>query len=438
MMKQVMQVSQACVPSFLSQAKKSASQKKKKPTSASNANASAQVPLEVATPETESDVEQLSGMSDAENASDAEGPKKLFTKTMNLEDKLVAVMVTIFQGSSYDENFREIEPTTVPGERISTYSLLCRDVGLLHDYLSGAQQPPPAPSSWANLLEDLQHVPADSVTFNWECCSGCSDSGFPLCGARRSSTSSIPSRLGRRLRGSLAGQAPSATMNLMGLAVRRGHTVMCSDFSLKALISEWSEEQLGPNPFLKLQQECDQQFQLDFLPQELRHEEVPQQLQVVGELCAERGKAIVAALGGTIVYTVNPTRAPTDLYELKVLTVVSSWTGGADLPEAMQCSVGEGAHAKRGAAGHVTLTYASGGQLVTSMGHWIELTRIDTALESVMEVAARNFGRAEAEQLASEMNGLRSESERRECVQKWSKQMVQKSVPTRMKARTKY
>jgi len=385
--------------------------------------------------ETESsDVESLtrSLASEGTRGLGTDGPERLFSQSMKLDDKLVAVVITIFAGSSYDENFRAIEPTTVPGERISTYSMQCCDVAKLHDYIAGTQPVPACPSTWPALLEDIQSVPADSVTLNWECCSGCGDTGFPLCSiqAHRSSWSGLRRRV--------ATSAPSATMNLIGLALRRGFTVMCSDFSLKALISEWSEEQLGPNPFLKLEQECDDQFQLDFLPAELQNEEVPQQLQVVGELCAERGKAIVSALGGTIVYTVNPTRAPTKLYDLKVLTVVSTWTGAQAMPEAMKCCIGSGETEKRGAAGHITLTYASGGQIVTSMGHWIELTRIDTALDTVMRVAARHFGQDEAMLLHSEIDGLHSDSAKRECAQKWSKQMVQKSVPTRMKARTKF
>jgi len=375
------------------------------------------------------DSDSESYISDPDQDLVTEGPNKLFTKTLNLEDKLVAVIVTISEGSSYDLNFQSIEPTTVPGERISTYSMECSDVGKLHDFLTGAQPVPAAPSTWAELIEDIRTVPADSVTLNWECCSGCGDSGFPLCSC------STPWS-GRRRRA--ATRAPSATMKLMGLSMRRGFTVMCSDFSLKALISEWSEEQLGPNPFLKFEQECSNQFQLDFVPSDLLNEEVPQQLQVVGELCGQQGRAIVAALGGTIVYTVNPCRTQTELYDLKVLTVVSTCSGAGPMPEAMQCSVGTGEGEKRGAAGHVTLTYASGGQIVTSMGHWIELTRIDTSLEHVLQAAARHFGQGEYLMVQSEMNELNTDAERRECVQKWSKSMVQKSVPTRMKARTKY
>ena len=32
----------------------------------------------------------------------------------------------------------------------------------------------------------------------------------------------------------------------------KGHMAMFSDFSLKALINEWSERELGPNPFKKV------------------------------------------------------------------------------------------------------------------------------------------------------------------------------------------
>merc|ERR1719428_1846296 len=108
----------------------------------------------------------------------------------------------------------------------------------------------------------------------------------------------------------------------MALVLNRGHTAMCSDFSLKSLIHEWSEQHLGPNPFKKVG-EISHRFQLEFVPSDLTHEDVPQQLQVVGELCRERGQAIVNAMGGTILYTVDPTRPRTGMYDLKVLTVVT-------------------------------------------------------------------------------------------------------------------
>lgn len=365
--------------------------------------------------------------------SSSQFPRKIFATDENLNDKLVGVVVTIFEGSSYDEMFREIKPTTVPGERLSTYAIQCRDVKTLYDYLAAVVPVPADESTWNLLIDDVQHVPADSVVFNWECCSGCGDHSFPCCAGEP--------RFGdvrRRSREDGPRGAASATMQFMALAVRRGHTVMCSDFSLKSLIYEWSEVHLGPNPFVKVG-ECTDQFQLEFVPSELQNEDVPQQLQVVGELCKDQGKAVVSALGGTILYTVNPKRLDTDLYNLKILTVATDYCGESmAMEEEMKCSLGEGENLRKGLAGHVTLTYASGGQLVTSMGHWIELTRINTSLESVLRVAAQEFGEAEVLDMQREYASKRTDAERFECVQKRASTMVQKSVPSRMKGRTKF
>jgi len=354
------------------------------------------------------------------------GPSKLFTQDESLKDKLVGVIVTIFEGSSYDAMFREIKPTTVPGERISTYSISCGDVEKLHVFLGSLVPIPEDQDGWRSLVEDVRQVPADSVVFNWECCSGCGDRPFP-CDCRQEQRDEVS-------------QAPGAsvTMQFMGFALRSGFTVMCSDFSLKSLICEWSEEHLGPNPFLRVG-ECDQSFCIEFVPAELQDEEVPQQLQVVGELCADKGKAVVTAMGSTIVYTVNPKRQPTDVYDLKVLTVATDFASSSgQVPEDLKCSVGEGGNQKRGAAAHVTLTYAEGGQLVTSMGHWIELTRIDASLESVLQVAAHNFGGAEAENFRRVYMEQATDGDRYQWLQQNCHKYVTSSAPTRMKCRTKF
>merc|ERR1719359_2104954 len=177
--------------------------------------------------------------------------------------------------------FREVKPTTVPGESVSTYSIGCSDVEKLHSYLASTV-PSLAENQqlWRNIVEDIRAVPADSVVFNWECCSACGDHAFPgsVCAEHFHEHAS-----GRPGAGGLGG---SATMQFIGFALRCGFTVMCSDFSLKSLIFEWSEEQLGPNPFMKVGQgQCSAgRFQLEFTPSDLENEEVPQQLQVVGQL----------------------------------------------------------------------------------------------------------------------------------------------------------
>jgi len=359
------------------------------------------------------------------------GPTKLFTAEKRTEAKLVGVVVTIFQGESYDEMFREVQPTTVPGERVSTYAVDCGDVGRLHDLLAAQGPGAEASGAWAGLVEDVRQVPPDSVVFNWECCSGCGDCAFPSCKGPQS-------RRARCASARAAQPGGSATVRFMALALQSGFTVMCSDFSLKSLLHEWSEEHLGPNPFLSLGT-CDGQICLEFVPSELRDEEVPQQLQVVGELCGERGKAVVGALPSTIVYTVNPRRPRTDRYYLKVLTVATDFDGRVDgLTEELKCTVGEGGGLRRGVAGHVTLTYKDGGQLVTSMGHWIELTRIDASVESVMRTAAHNFGAEEAARWQREYNMQETNAARAQWVQETSHKICTQSMPTRMKCRTKF
>jgi hypothetical protein len=365
------------------------------------------------------------------NQSSSGVPEKYFTEEEEPQDKLVGVVVTIYEGESYDEMFREVMPTSAPGERVSTYSIGCRDIRRLHDYMTAAMPVPPA---WGNLVDDIQQVEADGVVFNWECCGACGDQPFPC-------TGQIRSRRGMNLHRPSQRVQTNETMEFMGLAMRRGFTVMCSDFSLKSLIYDWSEQHLGPNPFVKVG-ECDSQFQLEFVPAELQNEEVPQQLQVVGQLCSDEGKAIVTALGGTIVYTIKPDRPKTDVYDLKVLTVATDFGGsdfgGPPIADSLKCSIGVGESLRRGAAGHVTLNYASGGQLVTSMGHWIELTRINTSLESVMRCVAHEFGSEEAGEHRREYMEQTSDFARYECLQRQSKGLVQKSVPSRMKCRTKF
>merc|ERR1719428_2673150 len=99
------------------------------------------------------------------------------------------------------------------------------------------------------------------------------------------------------------------------------------------------------------------QLQLEFVPSDLQNEEVPQQLQVVGQLCQDQGKAVVQCMNSTIMYTVNP-YCKTDVYNLKVLTVVTEISTCSALPQNIMCSIGYSDNSRKGIAGHVVLTYA--------------------------------------------------------------------------------
>jgi hypothetical protein len=45
------------------------------------------------------------------------------------------------------------------------------------------------------------------------------------------------------------------------------------------------------------------------------------------------------------------------------------------------------------------IKYPSGGIILTSMGHWVELMKIDTTEKKLFEVAEKQFGKAYAAQM---------------------------------------
>jgi len=199
---------------------------------------------------------------------------------------------------------------------------------------------------------------------------------------------------------------------------------MFSDFALKALIGDWEEARLGPNPFLNVGSFSDS-FDLKFSPEELKA--CPSaQLQKVGALC-ENGKAHVHAMSGTIAFTVSNTRSDTNKYKLQVLSVATRL--GSD----SSCSCcGNNLikhHDHKGAAGHVLLTYPSGGKLLVSCGHWIELARLDVSEASLLKVATAAYGEVESAKIRTELESASNPMFREEIVQKYSKQYVQETSP---------
>ena len=104
-------------------------------------------------------------------------------------------------------------------------------------------------------------------------------------------------------------------------------------------------------------------------------------------------------MSDTIVYPVNQKRKTTDAYDLKVLTIASS----IDVKDKnLEYKIGE----KKGAAGHVLLKYKSGGHLLTSMTHWVELMRIDTSEKKLFELAREEYGEEMFNKMKMEYDGL--------------------------------
>lgn len=83
-------------------------------------------------------------------------------------------------------------------------------------------------------------------------------------------------------------------------------------------------------------------------------------MQIIGEM-AQEGHCHVEAMGGTIVYGINKKKSDNKHYKVQVLTVVTT------LKHNNTVTIKD----KEGQAGHILLTYPSGGCLLTSMGHWI-------------------------------------------------------------------
>ena len=97
------------------------------------------------------------------------------TQLRHRHERLVGVIVTIFESSSYDELFRRVAPYAGEGEYVEVYAL--GSFMALSDLRTVLMRPargnavPPLPEGWEALARDLRRVPADSVVINFECCS---------------------------------------------------------------------------------------------------------------------------------------------------------------------------------------------------------------------------------------------------------------------------
>ncbi len=317
---------------------------------------------------------------------------------------LVAVVVTVYDGSSYDPLFREYKLEPQEG-RASVWECSSSALRAVIDELLGDVGVGPRTGPVAELCAEITEVNSDSVVFNWECCSGCSDAGF------------VDTAL---------------AMRAADVLTARGFTLMFSDFSLKALIAAWGKgaapRSFGPCPVVKLG-EFASRFELRFDPVALQSCGSAQ-LERVGDLC-EQGEASVHAMGGTIAYTLDHDALQGADYRVELLTVATVFDGAPALQrfgEALRggrvCVIGS----HRGAAGHVRVRFANGGALLLSCGHWVELVRLDVSAERLVEVASRNFDGATNAVMAQELSQA-TDATRGEIVQRYARQIVNQSTP---------
>lgn len=317
---------------------------------------------------------------------------------------VVAVVVTVHDGSSYDPLFREYRQESPEG-RVSVWEASTGALAALLDHLQGEHAPTASGNPVAELAAELTGVNPDSVVFNWECCSGCSDAGFADTGL---------------------------VLRAIETLLSRGHTLMLSDFSLKALTGAWSRGEapgsFGRCPLVKIG-EFGARFELRFDPKALQSCGSAQ-LERVGDLC-ENGEASVAAMGGTIAYTLDADVLRGAPYRAELLTVVTSFEGtpalekfSGELRGARVCVIGS----HRGAAGHVRLRFPNGGSMLLSCGHWVELVKLDVTAERLVQVAEREYGVTRSNQMAQEL-AQAAPARRAELMQQYAREIVVQSSP---------
>jgi hypothetical protein len=315
-------------------------------------------------------------------------------------DALVGVIVTISDGTSYDQLFSQVPQLAGENERVATYRASVASLPHIVGELLGNPPQGNRPSSLhrnlRRVIADIRQVQPDSVVFNWECCSGCGCDRF---------------------------HDAKIVMDLVKHLLDRGHMVMFSDFSLKALIAEWQEHLLGPNPFLKVS-EFGGTFELRFDAEVLKVCSSAQ-LQKLGEL-ASNGKADLHALPNTIAFSIDWSKADCNAYACHVLTVMSKIGGQRVQAQAsgQMCEAG----GRQGLAGHVMLTYPSGGRLLASAGHWIELSRLDVNESDLMRAAA-SYGAAFQSEVQTSIAACRTDEERQRSIRAYSTQMIHQSAP---------
>ena len=313
---------------------------------------------------------------------------------------LLSIIVTIFSDESYDDLFRQV-PQVAPGGRISLYSL---DLTRVSEFFSDLKNPEESKNEEIKLLvKEMEKVGPDAILFNFECCSGCylMEYHFPQ---------------------------KKETLELIKYLVDKSHMVMCSDFAVKALIEDWNEI-LGPNPFRKLG-ECSDFLELFFEPKTLE-ESSSKQLQMVAQLC-QSGSTHIHALMGTVVFGVNKEEAYNAEYNLSILTIVTK-AGGFDTESQKEngWTIGE----KNGTVGHAMLKYKSGGLMLLSAGHWIELSNLNANIDNLEEVAMKNY--AMDEECMNEIKQIKSlerAEEKGERIQKMANRFVQQTAACNYKS----
>jgi hypothetical protein len=178
-------------------------------------------------------------------------------------------------------------------------------------------------------------------------------------------------------------------LDFVELAISRGFMVMMSDFSVKALMNEWTTPRsvLGSNCLVRLGA-ANYGVQLWFDKQQLRSC-CSTQLKALAELSTS-STADVHCMSDTILFGINHQVAcQSHHYELSVLTIATLVDKQVVPKSDFTCELA----GKHGAVGHAILVYASGGILMLAGSHWLELCNINTNKDQFFGCVDKLYGR---------------------------------------------
>eukprot|EP01083_Nonionella_stella_P311870 1113410_1 len=362
--------------------------------------------------------------------------------------KLAAVIITICDGSTFDSLFSTVKQDAGDGSRVAVYSCSEKDIGDLVSQLTQLDQ-----AKMKNrkddlhlLLNDLSEIEDPTcVAINYECCSGCNDSGF-------------------------TNMSSAQIIKELEFFLSRKYLVMYSDFSLKALIKAWNEVGdkglLGPNPLMRTG-DFHNGVTLHFNPFTLKTC-VSSQLQSVGELCPDQDHCTVHCMSSTVKYSIKKQLMQPDCdtpYDIQILTIAQfdkhdnsvsiqvpdfdSIKKRSDETDTKTNTESEPMKTLFGDAGHVVLDYDDGntgsgsklsGKILLSMTHWCELVKLgDNVTDDVLfQVAAKNLGKGstkyqQMQATYQSMGGKNATGAQQMQQQQWVSQqanmMVQQQAP---------
>jgi len=318
------------------------------------------------------------------------------------EKPVVSVIVTVCGGISFDTLFQTVKQVAPEG-RVVVYKALPECEPFILKKFRGEEVVESCDertnTALIELFSNIKSVDPEAVVFNWECCSDISSHGYHF-------------------------TDKNVTFDLARFLVDRKSMVMFTHFSMMALVNDWCEDKMGPNPFVGLGSGGGS-LNLYFKPEKLLTC-YSSQLVKVGELC-ENGTCTIS---GYTCYTVDRSKSDTNDYVLDVLTYITNdniaGINHSTMPESQKWKI----DGKTTVPCHTCLTYPSGGVLLASNAHWLDISNIDVTVTNLLKVAETNYGKEKMEEMRFNIMNTSGQQQQQSMINDYAKTFVQQSTPS--------